>query len=62
MTHATRRLTNNVKRVKLSDMLDDDSDIMNELAVKFEQQYGEELERIMGRKVSSENSTRVRVS
>jgi|TARA_R110002153_G_scaffold46576_3_gene131536 hypothetical protein len=55
-------LTNNVKRVKLSDMLDDDSDIMNELAVKFEQQYGEELERIMGRKVSSENSTRVRVS
>ena len=55
-------LTNNVKRVKLSDMLDDDSDIMNELAVKFEQQYGEELERIMGRKVSSENSTRVCVS
>ena len=55
-------LTNNVKRVKLSDMLDDDSDIMNELAVKFEQQYGEELERIMGRKVSSENSTRVRIS
>ena len=55
-------LTNNVKRVKVSDMLDDDSDIMNELADKFEQQYGEELERIMGRKVSSENSTRVRVS
>ena len=62
MTHATRRLTNNVKRVKLSDMLDDDSDIMNELVDKFTEQYGEELERIMGRKVSSENSTRVRVS
>jgi hypothetical protein len=53
MTHATRRLTNNVKRVKLSDMLDDDSDIMNELADKLEQQYGEELERIMGREVPS---------
>ena len=49
-------LTNNVKRVKLSDMLDDDSDIMNELAVKFEQQYGEELERIMGREVPADDS------
>jgi hypothetical protein len=49
-------LTNNVKRVKVSDMLDDDSHIMNELADKFEQQYGEELERIMGREVPTEDS------
>jgi len=49
-------LTEQVKRVKLSDMLDDDSDIMNELVVKFEQQYGEELERIMGREIPSKDS------
>ena len=49
-------LTEQVKRVKLSDMLDDDSNIMNELVVKFEQQYGEELERIMGREIPSKDS------
>tara|TARA_B110000196_G_C21139602_1_gene663066 strand:+ start:610 stop:762 length:153 start_codon:yes stop_codon:yes gene_type:complete len=49
-------LTNNVKRVKLSDMLDDDSDIMNELVDKFTEQYGEELERIMGREVPADDS------
>ena len=49
-------LTEQVKRVKLSDMLDNDSDIMNELVVKFEQQYGEELERIMGREIPSKDS------
>ena len=50
------RLTEQVKRVKLSDMLDDDSDIMNELVIKFQQQYGEELERIMGREIPSKDS------
>ena len=49
-------LTNNVKRVKLSDMLDDDSDIMNELVDKFTEQYGEELKRIMGREVPADDS------
>tara|TARA_B100000780_G_scaffold118177_1_gene82929 strand:+ start:855 stop:1010 length:156 start_codon:yes stop_codon:yes gene_type:complete len=49
-------LTEQVKRVKLSDMLDDDSDIMNELVIKLEQQYGEELERIMGREIPSKDS------
>ena len=42
-----------VKNVRLRDMLDDNSDYMKELEQKFEDQYGEELERIMGRKVSS---------
>lgn len=42
-----------VKNVKLSDMLNDNSVYMKELEQKFEDQYGEELERIMGRKVSS---------
>jgi hypothetical protein len=37
-------------------MEDDNSPMMAELVKKFEQQYGEELERIMGRKVPSENS------
>ena len=49
-------MTQQTKRVKLSDMLDDDSDIMNELVIKFQQQYGEELERIMGREVPSKDS------
>ena len=49
-------LTEQVKRVKLSDMLDDDSDIMNELVIKLEQQYGEELERLMGREIPSKDS------
>jgi len=42
-----------IKCVKLSEMLDDNSQYMNQLEQKFEEQYGEELERIMGRKVSS---------
>ena len=45
-----------VKNVRLRDMLDDNSDYMKELEQKFEDQYGEELERIMGRKVSSEHN------
>ena len=49
-------MTNNIKRVKLSDMLDDDSDIMNELVDKFIDQYGDELERIMGREVPADDS------
>ena len=48
-------MTNNIKRVKLSDTLDDDSDIMNELVDKFIDQYGDELERIMGREVPSKD-------
>ena len=44
------------KKVSLREIMeDDDSPMMAELIKKFEQQYGEELERIMGRKVSSEN-------
>jgi hypothetical protein len=42
-----------VKNVKLSDMLNDNSVYMKELEQKFEDRYGEELERIMGRKVPS---------
>jgi hypothetical protein len=49
-------LTQQTKRVKLSDMLDDNSPYMNELVIKFQQQYGEELERIMGREVPSKDS------
>ena len=37
-------------------MEDDDNPMMAELIKKFEQQYGEELERIMDRKVSTKNS------
>ena len=44
-----------IKCVKLNEMLDDNSQYMNQLEQKFEEQYGEELERIMGRKVSSSN-------
>ena len=44
------------KKVSLREIMeDDDSTMMAELIKKFEQQYGEELERIMGRKVPSEN-------
>lgn len=44
------------KKVSLREIMeDDDSPMMAELIKKFEQQYGEELERIMGRKVSSKN-------
>ena len=44
------------KKVSLREIMeDDDNTMMTELIKKFEQQYGEELERIMGRKVSSEN-------
>jgi hypothetical protein len=42
-------------------MLDDNSQYMNQLEQKFEEQYGEELERIMGRKVSSEHDKRLRI-
>ncbi len=51
-----------VKNVKLSDMLNDNSVYMKELEQKFEDQYGEELERIMGRKVSSNHNKRLCVS
>ncbi len=51
-----------VKNVKLSDMLNDNSVYMKELEQKFEDQYGEELERIMGRKVSAEHDKRLRIS
>ena len=45
------------KKVSLKEILEDDnSPMMAELIRKFEQQYGEELERIMGRKVQTENS------
>lgn len=44
------------KKVSLREIMeDDDNTMMAELIKKFEQQYGEELERIMGREVSSEN-------
>lgn len=46
-----------VKKVSLREIMEDDnSPMMAELIKKFEQQYGEELERIMGRKVQTENS------
>ena len=51
-----------IKCVKLSEMLDDNSQYMNQLEQKFEDQYGEELERIMGRKVSAEHDKRLRIS
>ena len=51
-----------IKCVKLSEMLDDNSQYMNQLEQKFEEQYGEELERIMGRKVSAEHDKRLRIS
>ena len=42
------------KKVSLREIMeDDDNTMMAELIKKFEQQYGEELERIMGRKISS---------
>jgi hypothetical protein len=42
------------KKVSLKEIMEDDnSPMMAELIKKFEKQYGEELERIMGRKVSS---------
>jgi hypothetical protein len=45
------------RKVSLREIMEDDnSPMMAELVKKFEQQYGEELERIMGREVSSENS------
>jgi hypothetical protein len=44
------------RKVSLREIMEDDySPMMAELVKKFEQQYGEELERIMGREVSSEN-------
>ena len=44
------------KKISLREIMeDDDNTMMAELIKKFEQQYGEELERIMGRKVSSKN-------
>ena len=44
------------KKVSLREIMEDDnSPMMAALIKKFEQQYGEELERIMGREVSSEN-------
>jgi hypothetical protein len=45
------------RKVSLREIMeDDDSTMMAQLIKKFEQQYGEELERIMGREVSSENN------
>ena len=42
------------KKVNLREIMEDDNNtMMAELIKKFEQQYGEELERIMGRKISS---------
>lgn len=39
-------------KVSLREIMEDDnSPMMTELVKKFQQQYGEELERIMGRKV-----------
>ena len=44
------------KKVSLRQILEDDnSPMMAALIKKFEEQYGEELERIMGRKVQTEN-------
>lgn len=46
----------NKRKVSLREIMEDDNNtMMAELIKKFEQQYGEELERIMGREVSSEN-------
>lgn len=42
-----------VKNVKLRDIDDDDSDYMKELTQKFMAKHGEELERIMGRKIQT---------
>ncbi len=45
------------RKVSLREIMEDDhSPMMAALIKKFEQQYGEELERIMDRKVSTENS------
>ena len=45
------------RKVSLRKIMEDDySPMMAELVRKFEQQYGEELERIMDRKVSTKNS------
>jgi hypothetical protein len=44
------------RKVSLKEIMEDDnSPMMAELIKKFEQQYGEELERIMGREVSAKN-------
>jgi hypothetical protein len=44
------------RKVSLREIMEDDySPMMAQLIKKFEQQYGEELERIMGREVSSKN-------
>ena len=44
------------RKVSLREIMEDDySPMMVDLVKKFEQQYGEELERIMGRKISSED-------
>lgn len=44
------------KKTSLRDIMENDySPMMADLVKKFEQQYGEELERIMGREVSAEN-------
>jgi hypothetical protein len=44
------------RKVSLREIMEDDNNtMMAELIKKFEKQYGEELERIMGREVSSEN-------
>lgn len=43
-------------KVNLREVMEDNySPMMVELVKKFEQQYGEDLERIMDRKVSTEN-------
>lgn len=42
------------RKVSLREIMEDEnSPMMAELIKKFEQQYGEELERLMGRKISS---------
>ena len=44
------------RKVSLREIMEDDNNtMMAELIKKFEKQYGEELERIMGREVSSED-------
>lgn len=44
------------KKTSLREIMEDDnSPMMADLVKKFEQQYGEELERIMGREVSAKN-------
>ena len=45
------------QKVSLREIMEDDhSPMMTVLIKKFEKEYGEELERIMGRKVSTKHS------